>query len=237
MTSGADDIPRLKSDEEIRVAKSEACSILKMRTGVGVINICFAGTANTGKSMLINGVRGLQNNHPQAAKVSRIMDTESITVEEPQQFQFTIGRHPDLYLWDIPGSGRPGIGATATDYFEKMHLAAFDHILIVCSSELMKNELDLYRIAQSYKIPATFVISKIDEEIKRMLDYDKNLTREAAKWIIIKEISKNFYRNSLDGKIFVVSSKTMQKTEKSEQKKMEETELVKFIEKLANPRA
>ena len=61
------------------------------------INIAIIGDRGTGKSMLINALRGLFPNDPDAAKIG-IKETTNV------QLVFIHPDNPNFAFWDLPGS-------------------------------------------------------------------------------------------------------------------------------------
>jgi GTP-binding protein EngB required for normal cell division len=63
-------------------------------------NFAFAGHVKAGKSSLINAIRGITKNHPNAAAVDITECTQEIKF-----YTFPDGKFPKVRFYDIPGSG------------------------------------------------------------------------------------------------------------------------------------
>jgi hypothetical protein len=103
---------------EIR-AKAEA--EIQLDT-VSFYNVAVVGMSGTGKSSLVNAIRGYKDTDKRAAKVGEV---ETTAVPRPYP-------HPDLttmVIWDMPGVGTKS--HPRETYFEDNYLCAFDLLVIV----------------------------------------------------------------------------------------------------------
>uniref|UniRef100_A0A914YGG9 IRG-type G domain-containing protein n=1 Tax=Panagrolaimus superbus TaxID=310955 RepID=A0A914YGG9_9BILA len=73
---------------------------LKHNIDTKYMNFGFAGHSKTGKSSLINSLRGLKNNAEFAAGVDTIEKTHKV-----QMYPFTEAEFKMIRLYDIPGCG------------------------------------------------------------------------------------------------------------------------------------
>ena len=124
----------------------------KFKYEPGNLHFAVTGEAGTGKSTLINSLRGLRDIDCGAA---RIGFTET-TVE--------VGRypHPDkesplsrIVLYDIPGAGRQA-APSRSEYFNSEGLFIFDFIILVPGDRFMEQDLDILENCKMYNIPYLF---------------------------------------------------------------------------------
>lgn len=148
---------------------------------VNHINVCFAGTTGVGKSTLINAFRGINNQHPLAARTSAVQETTSRLqrYDFPEHKSEALQTLAYLKLWDVPGSGTDSF--SWTDYFNQLKLYVFDFIVIVCSDRLTTADVELAMQAHQHEIPFAFVRSRADEAVFRYKnDTGKTSDAEAA---------------------------------------------------------
>ncbi|KAI8353245.1 interferon-inducible GTPase-domain-containing protein [Choanephora cucurbitarum] len=117
-------------------------------------NIAVVGSSGTGKSSIVNALRGYKDTHPEASKVGEVE-----TTSKPKAFQ-----HPDLtsmVIWDMPGVGTKS--HPRETYFEDNFLCAFDLLVIVLGNRLMQDDINIALKAKEHRIPVLFVRSKADQ--------------------------------------------------------------------------
>ncbi|KAL9540829.1 hypothetical protein MBANPS3_009460 [Mucor bainieri] len=117
-------------------------------------NIAVVGCSGTGKSSIVNAIRGYKDTHPKASKVGEVE-----TTEKPMPFQ-----HPDLasmVIWDMPGVGTQS--HQRDTYFQDNYLSCFDLLVIVLGNRLMQDDIDIALQAKEHRIPILFVRSKSDQ--------------------------------------------------------------------------
>ena len=129
----------------------------------GCMHFAIAGTAGSGKSSLINAIRGLRTGDQGAAAVGTSETTKSV-----QRYE-----HPDSeknpFAWyDIPGAGT--LSQPELEYFRQQGLYIFDAIIVVFDSRFTATDLAILRCCQEMKIPAYIVRSKALQHIRNILD-------------------------------------------------------------------
>lgn len=120
------------------------------------MDIAFTGYSGSGKSSLINTLRGLSPQDEEAAPTGVVETTMT-----PTMYQHP--KYPDVRLWDLPGLGTPL--SASLNYIETMNFDLFD-IFIIVASERMK-ESNLYLVDEILKRQKSFyfVRSKVDNDL------------------------------------------------------------------------
>ena len=145
----------------------EQIEAAKARIQYNPENLHFAitGTAGSGKSSLINALRHMKNNNPNAARTG-ITET---TLE--------IGRYPDpdknlprsRFIWyDVPGAGTLNI--PGWQHFNDQALYVFDIILVVMDNRFTKIDVEILRNCRRFNIPSFIIRSKADQHITNLMD-------------------------------------------------------------------
>ncbi|RMJ08858.1 hypothetical protein CDV36_011539 [Fusarium kuroshium] len=135
------------------------------------------GSSGSGKSSLLNALRGLHNSHPDAASVG-IRETTVEKQEYPGAACF--GR---FSLVDFPGAGTQRVPANG--YFNANKLHCYDCILIICGERFGEIEIALVQACIVQRKPFAIVRSRSDETIRRVED-DKDVPFDEAKKIYIE---------------------------------------------------
>ncbi|TFL03801.1 immunity-related GTPases-like protein, partial [Pterulicium gracile] len=122
----------------------------------------ISGTVKSGKSSIINSLRGLGLTDTLAADVDPNECTRVVTrYEDPRP------DHP--FAWyDIPGSGTANIPAES--YFNSQGLFAMDCILNLIHDSFSENDAQLVRQCNELCIPTYLVRSKSDQDIRNLKD-------------------------------------------------------------------
>uniref|UniRef100_A0A914Z0L8 IRG-type G domain-containing protein n=1 Tax=Panagrolaimus superbus TaxID=310955 RepID=A0A914Z0L8_9BILA len=137
-------------EETLRKAKAD----LKLDT-VNCYNFAFVGHTKTGKSSLINAIRGLEDSHPDAAAVGI---TE--TTHEIKPYTFPDPQFKHVMIYDIPGAGT--LTHDANSYYQDKCLCAFDCLIICAQDTLGREEIDFAIQSLRYNQPIAFVRSRCD---------------------------------------------------------------------------
>ncbi|KAG6337377.1 hypothetical protein ID866_1700 [Astraeus odoratus] len=218
--------------------------ILEAKTKVqyqdGLFHFAVAGVAGTGKSSLINGIRGLENRHPDAADTGVVETT------------FTIGRYPDPnpdypFVWyDIPGAGT--LSQPDWLYFNAQGLFVFDCVIVLFDNRFTQTDIAILKNCRRFQIPAYIVRSKADVHIRNIMyddgynsDHDDGSRREAlyyrARTRFIADTQATV-RQNLKGadlpnqRVYIISNRTLMSTVKDRilsSKIIDELELIKDI--------
>ncbi|KZT02381.1 P-loop containing nucleoside triphosphate hydrolase protein [Laetiporus sulphureus 93-53] len=128
----------------------------------GVFHIAVAGCAGSGKSSLINALRGLSNHSPGAAPADITETTSAVT------------RYPDpnsanrLVWYDVPGTGT--LDVPDWEYFNDQGLYVFNAIIVLFDSRFTEKDLAIIRNCVRFKIPIYIVRSKSRQHIRNLVD-------------------------------------------------------------------
>ncbi|XP_052787384.1 uncharacterized protein LOC128222434 isoform X1 [Mya arenaria] len=120
------------------------------------LNIAITGRSGSGKSSLINTIRGMVPDHPLAAMV----DVVEATVK-PMPYPHPTNKN--VILWDLPGVGTPNF--LRKYYEEKVHLKDFDFFIIVGCKRFTDDDAWLTEIILKMKKKVYLVRSHIDSDL------------------------------------------------------------------------
>lgn len=143
------------------------------------LDIAITGEAGSGKSTLVNCLRGLMDEDFKSAKTGVVEMTA-----HPTPYQHP--RYPTVTLWDLPGIGTPTF--LPETYFEQVNFDKYDFFIIVASERFRCNHALLARHIQDMGKRFYFVRTKVDVDLyaaekKRKSVYNKEQ--------IILEINEN----------------------------------------------
>lgn len=151
------------SPEEYHVFKT------KIQHTEGHFHVAIGGIAGSGKSSLVNAIRGKDNKAPDAAAVG----VNETTLE--------VARYPDpnpssRFVWyDVPGAGT--LKVPEWQYFNEQGLYVFDCIVVVVNNRFTATDVAILANARRFGIPTFIVRSKADQHIKNLmkdLGYDSD---------------------------------------------------------------
>ncbi|KAJ7622276.1 P-loop containing nucleoside triphosphate hydrolase protein [Roridomyces roridus] len=185
----------------------------------GIYHFAIAGTAGSGKSSLINALRGLKSKDSGAAKTGIVETT------------LTVGRFPDadpknpIVWYDIPGAGT--FNVPDWQYFNDQGLYVFDALIVLIDNRFTKTDIAILRNARLFQIPCYIVRSKADVHIRNVMlemgfdsddeDQDEETREdieEAARENFIGGTRLNVAHNLRDAdlptqRVYIVSNSTM----------------------------
>ncbi|CAG8593561.1 6079_t:CDS:1 [Paraglomus occultum] len=156
----------------------EAKSMLKDPDG-HFYHFAVAGYTGTGKSSLINALRGCNDTDDDAAKV----DIVEATVD--------VNRYPDgssalnKFVWyDIPGAG------TQTNkqwqYFNNKKLFIFDFIIICWKDRITEIDMQILNSCKTWNIPTFLVRTNSRTQIRNLMLSNKLTEKEAIEELKVK---------------------------------------------------
>uniref|UniRef100_A0A8C6TZ94 IRG-type G domain-containing protein n=1 Tax=Neogobius melanostomus TaxID=47308 RepID=A0A8C6TZ94_9GOBI len=161
------------------------------------LNIAITGEGGSGKSTLVNALRGIKNKTPGAAPTG-----PKETTMEPTAYI-----HPQndkIIIWDLPGIGT--VNFTADKYLEDVGFEKYDFFIIVSSERFRENDAKLAKEIQKKKKKFYFVRSKIDNSVRDEKRDDPNVKEEEVLNIIrnncTEELKKLGFESS---KVFLIS--------------------------------
>ncbi|OWA49942.1 putative Interferon-inducible GTPase 1 [Hypsibius exemplaris] len=175
-------------------------------------NFAMAGVTGSGKSSLINCLRGLEEKDSGCAEYAlEGDDRETTNVVTPY-------RHPNfahVVLFDLPGGNterHPSHG-----YFFQKACFAYDCIIVVITNRIQSTELDIIEQAIRWNIPWVLVRTRCDlapkDKVRRQPDIDlatvKTTLRDELKCELTKQMNG---RGIVDSKpvVFLVSAPVFQ---------------------------
>ncbi|KAK7013057.1 p-loop containing nucleoside triphosphate hydrolase protein [Favolaschia claudopus] len=175
----------------------------------GLYHFAVAGVAGSGKSSLINALRGMRNGQAGAAATGITETTLQVArLPDPNP------RHP--FVWyDIPGAGTLKVEDWL--YFHKQGLYVFDALVVLVDNRFTKTDIAILRNARLFKIPCYIVRSKADGYESDDEEYDvedREKLEEQARDFFVKETRQNVQRNLRDAvlplqRVYIVSNSKM----------------------------
>ena len=117
------------------------------------VNIGVTGGSGSGKSSLINRIRGLRYGAPGWA-------TEGVveTTQAPQVY--TIPGIKEAVLWDMPGVGTPK--HPHATYFRKQRLVVYDVVVLVSDTRFTEFDMQVITKMEEFGVPYILVRTKVD---------------------------------------------------------------------------
>lgn len=207
--------------QPVLLPSTEEFEAAKRRIGYrdGLYHFAVAGTAGSGKSSLINALRGLRNNDAGAAETGVTETTLSVS-----RFPDPNPKSPIVW-YDIPGAGT--LKVPDWQYFNDQGLYVYDALIVLTDNRFTQTDIAILRNARLFHIPCYIVRSKADVHIRNvMLDagYDsddedqdarsrKEMTDAAQMHYVSateKSVKENLRTANLgEQRVYIVSNLTM----------------------------
>jgi GTP-binding protein EngB required for normal cell division len=127
-------------------------------------NFAFCGGAGTGKSSVVNALRGVADPPRHSPELggeapAPVGIGETTTRSLRYDYPAAVGL-PFLKLWDMPGGGL--VGHPSATYFMDMRLYAFDALFILADARIVEVATHVIQAALEHHVPVAFVYTKAD---------------------------------------------------------------------------
>ncbi|KAJ7782249.1 interferon-inducible GTPase-domain-containing protein [Mycena maculata] len=127
----------------------------------GLYHFAVAGVAGSGKSSLINALRGLRNRDAGAAATG-------ITETTLRVARFPDSDPKNPFVWyDIPGAGT--LQVRDWQYFNNQGLYVFDALVVLVDNRFTMTDVAILRNARLFGIPCYIVRSKADSHVRNLM--------------------------------------------------------------------
>ncbi|WAR28284.1 IIGP1-like protein [Mya arenaria] len=189
----------------LRGVDSELGSCLALKCiSAKAFNIAVVGETGSGKSSLINALRGIRPGEEGAAGVGV---TETTLVRS----QYAIPYNENMFLTDLPGIG--SVKMTEEMYLSIVEFAFYDFFILVSSRRITGRDIWFAQQIRNYGKAFFFVKTKIDIDIdNEIFDHGKSATETT--YLLRKECEMEMKNIGMhDSEIFLVSSRKTNKAD------------------------
>ncbi|XP_057299252.1 interferon-inducible GTPase 5-like [Hydractinia symbiolongicarpus] len=143
---------------QYRVVTLDDVEDIKQKMETEGLDLCgITGSSGTGKSSLINTIRGLTPRDENAASVGVVECTTKPT-------SYPDPKNPMVQYWDLPCVGTPKFPKDES-YLQKIGFERYDFFLIITANRFSENEIWLASQIRKAKKNFFFVRSKIDQDL------------------------------------------------------------------------
>ncbi|KAI6011306.1 interferon-inducible GTPase-domain-containing protein [Pisolithus marmoratus] len=172
----------LPTPEEVAAAKA------RVQYQDSLFHFAVAGIAGSGKSSLVNALRGLRNSDTSAAPTGAVETTA------------TIGRYRDSnrrlpFVWyDIPGAGT--LNQPGWQYFNNQGLFVFDCIIVLVGDRFTQTDIAILENCRRFQIPTYIVRSKADFHIRSLMNdmgYDSDDSDDESQYETMYNAARERY--------------------------------------------
>ncbi|KAF7357907.1 p-loop containing nucleoside triphosphate hydrolase protein [Mycena venus] len=127
----------------------------------GLYHFAVAGIAGSGKSSLINALRGVRNRDAGAAATGITETTLRVT-------RFPDSDPENPFVWyDLPGAGT--LQVRDWQYFNEQGLYVFDALVVLIDNRFTMTDVAILRNARLFGIPCYIVRSKADSHVRNLM--------------------------------------------------------------------
>ncbi len=163
------------------------------------MSIAVTGRPGSGKSTIINTLRGLNPRQSGAAPVG-VTETTSMPTRYPHP-QYT-----NFVLWDLPGVGTPRYPRDT--YLRAINFSTYDFFFIVTSDRFTEDDSWLAREIRSLGKALYFIRSKLDADIANdRVDNEDDHSEDAVINQIRENCRVNMQGQNIAGRLFVLSGR------------------------------
>ncbi|XP_051699496.2 interferon-inducible GTPase 1 isoform X1 [Oryctolagus cuniculus] len=165
------------------------------------LNIAVTGESGSGKSSLVNSLRGVGHEEEDAAPTG----VEETTI---MRTPYKHPKFPNVTIWDLPGIGTTNF--QPKDYLEKVKFGEYDFFIIVSATRFKKNDLDLAKVIKAMKKNFYFVRTKVDLDLQNEQEFKPTTyVRDKVLEEIRNKSLKEFKDNNIETQIFLISNKNL----------------------------
>nr|XP_051696892.1 interferon-inducible GTPase 1 [Oryctolagus cuniculus]XP_051696893.1 interferon-inducible GTPase 1 [Oryctolagus cuniculus]XP_051696894.1 interferon-inducible GTPase 1 [Oryctolagus cuniculus] len=164
------------------------------------LNVAVTGESGSGKSSLVNSLRGVGHEEEDAARTG----VEETTI---MRTPYKHPKFPNVTIWDLPGIGTTNF--QPKDYLEKVKFGEYD-FFIICATRFKRNHLDLAKVIKSMKKNFYFVRTKVDFDLQNEQEFKPTTyVRDKVLEVIRNKSLKEFKDNNIETQIFLISNKNL----------------------------
>jgi len=183
----------------------------RQRLGVDCVrhfNFAIVGISGSGKSSLVNALRGLAD-PPDNGPFPNNLAPVGVVETTAQAKCYTHPIYAHIKLWDMPGAGTP-THPVAT-YFEDKCLYAFDQLIVATATRFMDVDLKIAQDAVKWNVPVVFLRNKLDVDLnsrkRSSVGTPLALVKSALRAAITDNITQRLQSVALqDRRVFLVTA-------------------------------